>query len=240
MNRRQALCAEFLGTAALLAAVVGSGIMGASLSAGNTAVALLANAAATAAALYVLITCLGPISAAHFNPAVSLVMALRGHLSRGQALSYVSVQILGAVAGVLLAHAMFDLPLLQSGVQVRSGLSQWISEAVATCGLLLTILLGLRHRPQSVAALVACYIGAAYWFTASTSFANPAVTLARGLTQTFAGIRPDDMAGFIVAQFIGALLAVFAMRLLAVDSTGEPKSHPAQGAVADAVPGAEP
>ena len=204
---RRRLLAEFVGTAVLLATVVGSGIMGQTLSQGNAAIALLANAAATAGALCVLITTLGPVSGAHFNPVVTLVMRLRGELPTTTALAYLLVQCLGAVAGVLLAHAMFELPLLQPGTQVRTGAAQWLSEGVATCGLVMTILLGVRYRLQAVPALVASYIFAAYWFTASTSFANPAVTLARSLTQTFSGIRPEDMAGFVIAQLAGALLA---------------------------------
>ena len=208
------LLAEFIGTALLLATVVGSGIMGVMLSPGNTAVALLANAGATAAALYVLIVLFGPISGAHFNPVVTLAMWLRRELRTREALVYVLVQLVAAVAGVLLAHAMFDLPLLQPGTHVRSGAAQWLSEGVAAFGLVLTILLGLRHRPAAVPALVASYIFAAYWFTASTSFANPAVTLARSLTQTFAGIRPSDVTGFVVAQLLGALAAMPVVALL--------------------------
>lgn len=202
------LLAEFIGTALLLAAVVGSGIMGVMLSPGNTGVALLANAAATAGALYVLIVLFGPVSGAHFNPVVTLAMWLRKDLGGREAAAYVLVQLVAAIVGVLLAHAMFDLPLLQPGTHVRSGAAQWLSEGVAAFGLLLTILLGLRHRPAAVPALVASYIFAAYWFTASTSFANPAVTLARSLTRTFAGIRPADVAGFVLAQTVGALAAV--------------------------------
>lgn len=205
---QRALLAEGLGTLLLLSVVVGSGIMGESLAGGNVAVALLANAAATAGALYVLITTLGPVSGAHFNPAVTLAMRWRGAIGTRAAVAYMAVQIVGAVAGVLLAHAMFDLALFQPGTRARSGGAQWLSEGVATFGLLLTILLGLRHRASAIPALVASYIFAAYWFTASTSFANPAVTVARALTQTFAGIRPDDVAGFIVAQLVGAALAV--------------------------------
>ena len=214
MTAPRKLFAEFLGTALLLACVVGSGIMGVNLSQGNDAIALLANASATAGALYVLIVLFGPISGAHFNPAVSLVMRARGELGNGELLAYLAVQILGALAGVLLAHAMFGLPLLQPGTHMRTGTAQWLSEGVATFGLLLTILLGARHRPTAVPALVASYIFAAYWFTASTSFANPAVTLARGLTQSFAGIRPQDVAPFVIAQLLGAALAMFAARLL--------------------------
>jgi len=209
------LLAEFLGTMLLLACVVGSGIMGVNLAQGNDAIALLANALATAGVLYVLIETLGPISGAHFNPAVSLVMRLRGDLDNRTLLAYMAVQVLGAVLGVLLAHAMFALPLLQPGTHLRSGAAQWLSEGVATFGLLLTILLALRQRPSAIPALVASYIFAAYWFTASTSFANPAVTLARSLTQTFAGIRPEDVAGFALAQISGALLALAMERLVA-------------------------
>ena len=205
---QHAVLAEGLGTMLLLAVVVGSGIMGESLAGGNVAVALLANAAATAGALYVLIATLGPVSGAHFNPAVTLAMRWRGVIGTRTALAYIAVQSIGAVAGVLLAHAMFDLALLQPGTRARSGGAQWLSEGVATFGLLLTILLGLRHRASAIPALVASYIFAAYWFTASTSFANPAVTVARALTQTFAGIRPDDIAGFVMAQLAGAALAV--------------------------------
>ena len=215
----RALLAEALGTMLLLATVVGSGIMGQALSPDNTAVALLANAAATAGALYVLITILGPISGAHFNPAVTLAMKLHGGLDTRTAAAYVLVQCAGAIAGVLLAHAMFDLPLFQPGVRARTGSAQWLSEGVATFGLLLTILLGLRHRAQAIPALVASYIFAAYWFTASTSFANPAVTLARALTQTFAGIRPLDVPAFIGAQLIGAILALLVARILLTPAT---------------------
>ena len=206
------LLAEFLGTMLLLACVVGSGIMGAALSQGNDAIALLANAAATAGALYVLIVLFGPESGAHFNPVVSLVMRLRGELGTRELAAYVFVQVLGAVAGVLLAHAMFGLDLVQPGTHARSGGAQWLSEGIATFGLLLTILLGSRHRPAAIPALVAAWIFAAYWFTASTSFANPAVTLARALTQSFAGIRPEDVPGFVVAQLLGGLAALAVAR----------------------------
>jgi len=208
------LLAEFLGTALLLACVVGSGIMGVKLSGGNDGIALLANAGATAGVLYVLIVVLGPLSGAHFNPAVTLVMCLRREIGSLEALAYALVQVIAAIVGVLLAHAMFALPLWQPGDHVRAGGAQWLSEGVATFGLLLTILLGVRHRPAAVPALVASYIFAAYWFTASTSFANPAVTLARSLTQTFAGIRPEDVGGFVLAQLAGALLALGVARLL--------------------------
>jgi glycerol uptake facilitator-like aquaporin len=201
------LLAEFLGTALLLATVVGSGIMGDALSSGNAGIALLVNAAATAGALYALIVLFGPISGAHFNPAVTFAMRLRGDLETGEALAYITVQVIAAILGVLLAHAMFDLALIQPGTHVRTGMAQWLSEAVATFGLLLTVLLGGQHRLTAVPALVASYIFAAYWFTASTSFANPAVTLARSLTQTFAGIRPEDVGAFAAAQLVGAAAA---------------------------------
>jgi glycerol uptake facilitator-like aquaporin len=208
------LLAEFIGTAILLATVVGSGIMGVALSGGNDGVALLANAAATAGALYVLIVILGPISGAHFNPVVTLAMRLRGESTTGEAVAYILVQVVAAVAGVLLAHAMFELPLIQPGTHVRTGMAQWLSEGVAMFGLLLTILLGVRHRPGAVPALVASYIFAAYWFTASTSFANPAVTIARSLTQTFAGIRIVDIPGFVIAQGASAVIALVAAQVL--------------------------
>jgi glycerol uptake facilitator-like aquaporin len=208
------LLAEGLGTMLLLACVVGSGIMGVQLAQGNDAVALLANAGATAGVLYILIATLGPISGAHFNPAVTIAMALRRELAWREAVGYVLVQVSAAIAGVVLAHAMFGLELIQPGDHVRTGAGIWISEVVATFGLLLTIVLGVRHRPQSVPALVAAYIFAAYWFTASTSFANPAVTLARSLTQTFAGIQPVDVVGFVLAQLAGMLLALAVALLL--------------------------
>ena len=211
----RALLAEALGTCVLLATVVGSGIMGVALSDGNDGVALLANAGATAAVLYVLIVVLGPVSGAHFNPAVTLAMRLRGAIDTRTAVAYVCVQLVAAILGVLLAHAMFDLPLLQPGTRLRTGGGQWLSEGVATFGLLLTILLGARHRPSALPALIAAWIFAAYWFTASTSFANPAVTIARSLTQTFAGIRPGDVAVFVAMQCAGAALALGVDRLLA-------------------------
>lgn len=214
MNTRKALLAEFLGTLLLLAIVVGSGIMGERLANGNAAIALLANAAATAGGLYVLIVLFGPISGAHFNPVVTLGMKLRGETLPASLFAMLCVQVVGAVLGVLLAHAMFDVALWQPGDHVRSGAAQWLSEAAATFGLLLTILLGIRFREQAVPALVASYIFAAYWFTASTSFANPAVTLARSLTQTFSGIRPVDVPGFVAAQLAGGAIAVLVARAL--------------------------
>jgi glycerol uptake facilitator-like aquaporin len=208
VDMRAALAAEFLGTLLLLAIVVGSGIMGERLAAGNAAVALLANAAATAAGLYVLIELLGPVSGAHFNPAVTLALRLHGNRLPTPWPYYLVAQISGALLGVWLAHAMFGLPLWQPGTHARTGSAQALSEAVATFGLLLTILLGARWRPAAVPALVASWIFAAYWFTASTSFANPAVTIARALTQSFAGIRMIDVPLFVAAQAAGALLAM--------------------------------
>jgi len=202
---RQRLLAEGLGTALLLAVVIGSGIMGERLAAGNAAVALLANTLATVGGLYVLIEVFGPISGAHFNPAVSLVMAARGHLPWSRLGPYVAVQLAGALAGAWLAHAMFGLPILQLSTKVRTGTGQWIAEAVATCGLLLVI---LRASQARAAILVAAYIGAAYWFTASTSFANPAAAFGRMVSDTFAGIAPASVPGFVLAQLAGAALAV--------------------------------
>ena len=214
MTPRRALVAEFLGTLLLLAIVVGSGVMGERLADGNVAIALLANAAATAAGLYVLIVLLGPISGAHFNPAVTLALRLNGERFAAPWPWYVAMQIGGAILGVWLAHAMFGLPLWQPGTHIRTGGAQGLSEGVATFGLLLTILLGARFRPAALPALVASWIFAAYWFTASTSFANPAVTLARALTRSFSGIRPVDAPGFIAAQFVGAAVAVLVARAL--------------------------
>lgn len=198
------LTAEFLGSALLLAAVVGSGIMADKLSGGNTGVALLANSLATGAMLYVLITIFGPISGAHFNPAVTAIMRARGDIDTAAVLAYVPAQIVGGIAGVIAAHAMFDQALLQTSLTARHGAGQWIAEAIAAFGLIVTILGTVRYRPENVAVAVALYIVSAYWFTASTSFANPAVTIARGFTNTFAGIAPADIAAFIVAQMIGA------------------------------------
>lgn len=208
------LAAEFIGTMLLLAAVVGSGIMGARLSGGNIAIALLANALATGAALYVLINIFGPVSGAHFNPAVTGVMLGKGEIDASLAAGYVLAQIGGGIAGVLLAHGMFDLAFLQISTTVRSSPGQWLSEVVATAGLILTILSVRRHRSDALPMAIALYIVAAYWFTASTSFANPAVTLARALTDTFAGISPVDVAFFVMAQVAGAALGVLTDRLV--------------------------
>lgn len=202
----QKLVSEGLGTALLVCAVVGSGIMADRLTA-DTAVALLANTAATVAALFMLITILGPVSGAQFNPVVTLVFTLRGEMARGLAAAYVGAQVVGGVVGTWAAHAMFDLPIVQLSQTIRTGPSQWLAEGVASFALLLAIL-GAIHARANVAAVVACVIAAAYWFTASTSFANPAVTFARALTDTFAGIRPADAPMFIVAQVVGAVAAM--------------------------------
>lgn len=200
------LVAEALGSALLVATVVGSGIMAAALTT-DGALALLGNTLPTGAILVVLITVLGPISGAHFNPAVTLVFTLRRELPASLALAYILAQCAGAIAGTLLAHAMFELPLLQLSTHARTGAGQWLAEAVATFGLVAVILGGVRANASAVAWLVGLYITAAYWFTASTSFANPAVTLARALTDSFSGISPADAPGFIIAQLIGALAA---------------------------------
>lgn len=205
------LAAESLGTALLLAIVIGSGVMAEQLSGGNVALALLANTAATVGGLYVLIEVFGPISGAHFNPAVSAVMAWRGELPRAALPPYVLAQLAGAVLGAWLAHAMFELPLLQFSTKLRSGTGQWVAEAVATFGLLLVILRAPAGRASS---MVAAYIGAAYWFTASTSFANPAAAFGRMFSDSFAGIAPACVPGFVAAQLAGAALAVLAHRAL--------------------------
>lgn len=202
------LTAEALGTALLLATVVGSGIMAERLAGGNEAVALLGNTVPTGAILFVLITILGPISGAHFNPAVTLAFRIRGEIATPNAVAYVAAQALGGIIGVWAAHLMFDMAVLQISSTVRTGPAQWFAEVVATFGLVLVIFGGLASRPAAVPALVGLYITAAYWFTASTSFANPAVTLARAFSDTFAGIRPIDMPPFILAQVVGAVIAV--------------------------------
>ena len=210
----QKLGAEFIGTAGLLATVIGSGIMGEALAGGNVAIALLGNTIATGAMLVVLIWVFGPISGAHFNPAVTIAFALRGEISPRDSVSYILVQVLGGLAGMIVAHLMFDLSLLQESTKVRTGLGQWAAEGVATFGLVATILGCLRARPDAVAMAVGLYITAGYWFTASTSFANPAVTVARSFTDTFSGIQPGDAPAFIGMQFAGAVLAVLVMRWL--------------------------
>jgi glycerol uptake facilitator-like aquaporin len=205
---------EFLGTAFLLMAVVGSGIMAQRLAGGNIALALLCNTLATGAILPVIILMFGSVSGAHFNPAVSLAFALRGELSWQITLLYVAVQVVAAIAGVWIAHLMFDLPLWQISTSVRWGAGQWLAEAVATFGLLLTIFGCMARAPAAVPYAVGLYIASAYWFTASTSFANPAVTIARSLSDTFAGIAPAGTPPFIAAQLVGMLAAVAVMRAL--------------------------
>ena len=215
------LFAEFAGTAMLLCTVIGSGIMAEKLSGGNVAIALLANTLATVFALYVLIEALGPISGAHFNPVVTLLVAFRGGLVGGNppvtVALFIVVQLLGAVAGAWLAHAMFDMPILQTSSKIRAGWGQWIAEAVATGGLIFVI---LRAPVGKASAMVACYIGAAYWFTASTSFANPAAVMGRMLSDSFAGIAPESALGFVLAQCVGGAAGAFTARLLA-----QPASH---------------
>ncbi|MGV8954363.1 MAG: aquaporin [Cypionkella sp.] len=213
IDLQRRLAAEALGTAVLVATVVGSGIMAETLT-GDVALALLANTIATGAILVVLIACLGPISGAHLNPAVSLVFALRRELPIRDAALYAIVQIAGGVAGAWLAHAMFDLPLLQVSTRIRTGSGQWLSEGIAAFGLVAFILAGIKFERKAVPVLVGLYITAAYWFTASTSFANPAVAIARSLTDTFSGIRPLDVPGFVLAQLAGALLAMGLMSWL--------------------------
>jgi glycerol uptake facilitator-like aquaporin len=207
------LAAEALGTALLVATVVGSGIMAESLTK-DVALALLGNTLPTGAILVVLITILGPISGAHFNPAVSLIFALRRDLTPRDALLYVAVQVVGGIAGTMIAQAMFALPLLDASMKMRSGGAQWLAEAVAAFGLIATILAGIRFERASVPWLVGLYITAAYWFTSSTSFANPAVAIARSMTNTFSGIRPVDVSGFIAAELCGALAALMLMSWL--------------------------
>ena len=208
------LFAEALGSALLFACVIGSGIMAEKLAGGNVAVALIGNTMATAAMLFVLITILGPVSGAHFNPAVSLVAALRRELGWFDAGSYAVAQVGGGLVGVLAAHAMFGMPLIERGMKVRTGAGIWLGEGIATFALVLTILGTVRHRPAWVPATVAMAITAGYWFTSSTSFANPAITFARSLTDSFSGIRPADVPGFVAAQLAGALLAAGAAVIL--------------------------
>jgi glycerol uptake facilitator-like aquaporin len=208
------VAAEALGTAFLLAAVVGSGIMAERLAGGNVALALLANAIATGAALYALITALGPWSGAHFNPCVTLVMGWCGAMRWRDVVPYILGQVVGAICGVWLAHLMFGLPILQWSAHARTGIGQWAGEFAATFGLLLMIESGRRKSPATLPAVVAAYITAAYWFTSSTSFANPAVTLARSMTDTFAGIGPNDVLGFVLAQGLAAVAAIRATQWL--------------------------
>jgi glycerol uptake facilitator-like aquaporin len=217
MKRR--LAAEGIGSFFLFATVIGSGIMAEKLADGNVAVALLGNTMATAAMLFVLITMLGPISGAHFNPAVSFVMASRRELAWRDVLPYIFVQIGFGALGAWAAHLMFDLPILQVSTRARTGMGHWTGEAIATFGLILTIIGTARHRPQWIPASVALYITAAYWFTSSTSFANPAITIARSLTNSFSGIAPVDAPMFIVAQFVGAVAAMPLAALLFASET---------------------
>jgi glycerol uptake facilitator-like aquaporin len=217
------LLAEALGTAFLLATVVGSGIMADRLAGGNNALALMGNTVPTGAILVVLILVLGPVSGAHFNPVVSAAMVLTGRLPPAALGPYVTAQVTGGLVGVVLAHVMFDLPWAQVAGTMRAGPGQFVSEAVATFGLLLTILGCLRQAPAAIPAAVGLYIAAAYWFTASTSFANPAVTLARAFSDTFAGIRPMDVPAFVAAQAVGLVLALLAARALWPDPLSRPE-----------------
>ena len=222
------LVAEALGTAMLVATVVGSGIMAETLTK-DVALALLGNTLPTGAILVVLITILGPISGAHFNPAVSLVFAIKRELTPREALLYIVAQIAGGMIGTMMAHAMFALPLLDASLKVRTGGAQWLAEGVAAFGLVATILAGIRFERASVPWLVGLYITAAYWFTSSTSFANPAVAIARSMTNSFSGIRPADLPGFIAAEFCGALAALILMNwLLRAGGEGAPLSKEAQ------------
>jgi len=213
------LAAEAMGTALLVATVVGSGIMAESLTK-DVALALLGNTLPTGAILVVLISILGPISGAHFNPAVTLVFALRRELGRGEALAYILAQLIGGIVGTMLAHAMFGLPMWEASLKMRTGTAQWLAEGIAAFGLLATILGGLKFNRPAIPWLVGLYITAAYWFTSSTSFANPAVAIARSLTNSFSGIRPGDLPGFIMAEVCGALAAFFVMNWL-LRSSGE-------------------
>ena len=222
------LTAEALGTALLVATVVGSGIMAESLTR-DVALALLGNTLPTGAILVVLITILGPISGAHFNPAVTLIFALKRELTPRDALLYMAVQIAGGIVGTMMAHAMFALPLLDASLKMRTGGAQWLAEGVAAFGLVATILAGIRFERASVAWLVGLYITAAYWFTSSTSFANPAVAIARTMTNTFSGIRPTDLPGFIAAELCGAVAALMLMSwLLRAGGEGVPMAKEAQ------------
>lgn len=216
MSLARRAIAEGVATAFLLAIVVGSGIMGERLAAGNAAIALLANALATGCGLAALIVTFAPISGAHMNPVVTLALAVRGDHAWREVPAFIAAQAVGAVLGVWAAHAMFEMPIIELSTKARAGVPQMFSECIATFGLLLIVLRGARQRPDAVPWTVACYITAAYWFTASTSFANPAVTFARSLTDSFAGIGPSNVAGFCLAQCVGAALAVCFDRLLAV------------------------
>jgi len=214
---KRKILAEFIGTAMLLIGVVGSGIMAENMSGGNNGIALLANAIATGAMLYVIITVLGPISGAHFNPAVTLAFTLNGEHKARDAAPFIGAQIAGGIVGVWLTHLMFDLPILQTSSHDRTGVALWSSEIFATFGLLFVIFGGIKHKADTVPTLVALYITGAYWFTSSTSFANPAVTIARGLSDTFAGINPAHVIMFIVMQIIGVGIAAIILPMLFAD-----------------------
>lgn len=226
---KQRVLAEALGSFFLFATVVGSGIMAEQLAGGNVAVALLGNTLATGAILFVLITMLGPLSGAHFNPAVSLVAWLRKDLGTSLLVAYGAAQLIGGIAGVWTAHVMFDQPVLQFSAKPRTGAGQWLGEFVATFGLLMTILGTARFREQAIPASVALYIAAAYWFTSSTSFANPAITIARSLSNSFAGIAPVDVPGFILAQLGGAIAAWLCAAGLFAATPTEPKERATHG-----------
>ncbi|WP_202391613.1 aquaporin [Pontixanthobacter luteolus] len=215
---KQRLLAEAIGSFFLFACVVGSGVMAEGLAGGNVAVALLGNTLATGAILAVLIAMLGPISGAHFNPAVTLAFRIRGEIGTREALLFVLVQLCAGIAGVWAAHVMFDLPVWQYSIKPRTGTGQWLGEFIATFGLVLTILGTIKVSKAWVPASVGLYISAAYWFTSSTSFANPAITVARSLSNTFAGISPADVLGFIAAQLAGAIVAVYTFRVLYTDT----------------------
>ena len=217
----QKLGAELIGTAGLLATVIGSGIMGETLAGGNVAIALLGNTIATGAILVVLIWVFGPISGAHFNPAVTIAFLVTGEISARDAAIFIVVQVLGALVGMLVAHGMFDLALIQESTKVRTGIGQWFAEGVATFGLVATIFGCIRARPDAVAMAVGLYITAGYWFTASTSFANPAVTIARSFTDTFSGIQPANAPAFIGMQIVGAILAVLVIGWLWRDAADD-------------------
>lgn len=219
-DRARKLAAEAIGSFFLFAGVIGSGVMGEALAGGNVAIALLANTIATGAILYVLIAMLGPISGAHFNPAVTLAFALRREISIPEGLAYVAVQLAAGALGAFAVHLMFDLDILQFSTKARAGVGQWVGEGIATFGLVLTILLLARFRPAAIPAAVALFITAAYWFTSSTSFANPAITVVRSLSDTFAGIAPGDVPGFVIAQLGGAVLAVGLAKWLASPDPG--------------------
>jgi glycerol uptake facilitator-like aquaporin len=223
LSRR--LVAEALGTALLVATVVGSGIMAETLTK-DVALALLGNTLPTGAILVVLITILGPISGAHFNPAVSLVFALKRELAARDTVLYIGAQVLGGILGTMIAHGMFALPLLDASMKARTGGAQWFAEAVAAFGLVATILAGIRFQRAAVPWLVGLYITAAYWFTASTSFANPAVALARSFTNTFSGIRPVDLPGFIIAELFGAVIGMLVMTWLLRPEKDAPALNP--------------